>query len=438
MLVYDSANNAFDAHSYFGCNIPQYHPTTKFFLCWFNKLSAIGTPASINKESHRKNLPKIRCDAAMPPVAFDSDTHIELILSRSVFNYAAFWALPVFDWSKTQKIRDWNTVVRCLLWRLGYPVTVFLEEFNSAESGNIRNGSNSSFGNRGSCPQNWSKELIDSSVIEVITQFFESDAPIAKEWLMAMHVAGYSFQGITNNEKRSQCSSAILNPVNYSSPTSYDSNNRIDFMPIANVDLTQKLFQKTCDTGRKTENNSTVNYTRVNFSQPWYQKPTVLLVVSFNYALYHAVPYVEAIYRSFFPHILYCGPDINIQNYEVLKKYKVSFITHRGTPGEQNYECAVKAMFMGFNVDGYFVLGDDVLVNMHQISNYPLNSIWFLPEYDIFTAEIDSLNECRYRVCDVPRTYPNWVRLRDRLRQSLDEMRSLRQQVACFTIVWRP
>ena len=439
LLVYNNSDTAFDVKSYFGCNNHNstHHSPTKLFMCLFEKPSAIGTPANINAKSNRENVPNIICDASMPAVTFDTDTYVDIVLKRSVFNHVAFWAFPIFDWMKnTTKNKEWSKLVQCILWRMGYQVTVFFDESNIDDSRD-RNAKNSSvLGEEWSCSPEWSRQYEKYSISDEIMQFFKSDTLIVKEWLSALSASGYVFSEIAFNKTRKNCSVVTLQPVDYSAPIPFDSNNHRNMLPIANAEMTQKLFNRTCLSGRKMENDSKNLSIRVNFSQPSFQKSTILLVVTFNFPNYHSIPYVEAIYMSFFPLILYCGPDNNIENHIVLKDYRLSFITHRSHMGFFNYECAIKAMLLGFNVDGYFILSDDVLVNMKQISTNPLNAVWFLPEYDIFTASMETMKECRYGVCNVRPIYPHWAGLWNQVKQNIAEMKLLKQRSSFLHKCW--
>ena len=89
---------------------------------------------------------------------------------------------------------------------------------------------------------------------------------------------------------------------------------------ISNLVPNTETYLKTChDSVKNTSSNM------VNLADPWIQFTDVLLVVVFNNPLYNVIPYVEMIYRSFFPFILYCGPQmISTKTFPSLEKYTLS------------------------------------------------------------------------------------------------------------------
>ena len=117
---------------------------------------------------------------------------------------------------------------------------------------------------------------------------------------------------------------------------------------------------------------------------PVHATDDVLLVVTFNHASYLSVPYVEAQYRKLYPHILYCAPaDANHLNFGgVLEKLDLSFVFYKGNsqndlPGTYYYECILLAASMGFDVRGYFLISDDVLISPTKMKAYDKDKVWY-------------------------------------------------------------
>ncbi|XP_055955331.1 uncharacterized protein LOC126815880 isoform X2 [Patella vulgata] len=118
---------------------------------------------------------------------------------------------------------------------------------------------------------------------------------------------------------------------------------------------------------------------------PGLQKPKVinniLLVIVFNkVGHYGSLEYFEKIYRPAFRYILYCGEDKRdfLEGYNTLK-YPVSYVEMPPSfsYGQLGYQCLHKAMLMHYDVDGYFHVGDDVLLNIWNLHNLPTDQIWF-------------------------------------------------------------
>jgi hypothetical protein len=100
----------------------------------------------------------------------------------------------------------------------------------------------------------------------------------------------------------------------------------------------------------------------------------MLLIAIFNNAFYSTIPYIELLFRAFWPNILYCGPDT------MTSSARVSYVSfganvpgHR--PGSFNYRCVVHAYSMYPHMPGgYFITGDDILLVPHLISPLPLST----------------------------------------------------------------
>ena len=118
-----------------------------------------------------------------------------------------------------------------------------------------------------------------------------------------------------------------------------------------------------------------------DISLPWTQIEDILLIVVFNSPFYQSFPYVDLLYRSFFPNILYCGPEtLNTTKFKQVADYKVSFIKYENYRGYENgafnYQCFMRAVEMGYKVSGYLVIGDDDLLLLNQVASLPRDKVW--------------------------------------------------------------
>ncbi len=220
------------------------------------------------------------------------------------------------------------------------------------------------------------KSILDTSALSVFDQWHQSLAQM-----------GYNFAEFQNhNPELCLANEIFLHPVDYDkmpvdSPTG--------LIPILNLDEINKILNKTCDY------ENTNNLKKVSLSQPWMQYPNVLLLVVFNHPNYESIPYVETLYRPFFPHILYCGPIPLDMNAPALQKLKLSFVQYNLSPmgkgqlpGSNNYECMVNALQMKYPVDGILFLADDVLLAPGKIKNFQTMVAWYVPRWDTINDDV--------------------------------------------------
>jgi len=158
----------------------------------------------------------------------------------------------------------------------------------------------------------------------------------------------------------------------------------------------------------------TTNDVRVDLSRSWQQYGDVLLLVTFNKDHYESLPYVEALYRSFFPSILYCGPGHpDYTRFPALRSLNLSFVSYGETPeghvdGALNYRCLTYAVDMHYSVAGYLAMADDILLPVHPLSKLMdahRGVTWYLPPGEVRVGEVLKLRECRLGMCDF---HPHW------------------------------
>eukprot|EP00794_Sanderia_malayensis_P009062 gene9062-10030_t len=100
----------------------------------------------------------------------------------------------------------------------------------------------------------------------------------------------------------------------------------------------------------------------------------ILLVITFNFALYDSMPILLSLYQRAFPNIYICGPESS-------KQYPVNRLPiHKGYFA---YECMEEAMFKHRNYTGYFFLMDDVLLNFWTLVNLNTELLWEGPKQPV-------------------------------------------------------
>jgi len=96
-----------------------------------------------------------------------------------------------------------------------------------------------------------------------------------------------------------------------------------------------------------------------------------LLIIVFNFPFYANIHMLEALYQDHFPNMIYCGITQTYDNFLAelrqgpfpWRNRPISFLNISEAGGYYGYECAIRAIEMNYNVNGYMVLGDDVLFN---------------------------------------------------------------------------
>ncbi len=204
-----------------------------------------------------------------------------------------------------------------------------------------------------------------------------------QDWITALTRVGYVFPPVGNNtDDHCFSSDVIFKPVDYSGGYQGLTVSGKAQIPTNNLQQLQKTYTETCSS-IKMENIS-----NINFTQPWIQFDDILLLVVFNKVHYESIPYIDTLYRPFFPYILYCGPgmpNFALPQLQRLRGFDFTFYSHKLNPpghlvGAFNYECVSRAMRMQYPVDGYFFISDDVIFNLNKTTLLPNNHTWYVPQ----------------------------------------------------------
>ncbi|KAK6168496.1 hypothetical protein SNE40_021016 [Patella caerulea] len=118
-------------------------------------------------------------------------------------------------------------------------------------------------------------------------------------------------------------------------------------------------------------------------TKPSKKSENILLLVIFNFPHYGNIPSLHKTYSFSFSKIVYCGSYMDqFQNKSTQFGFNVTFIELEPRymlNGAYFYRCMEKVMRMNYDVEGYLLVGDDVLINPWHIHSYPKNKMW-LPE----------------------------------------------------------
>ncbi|ESO82605.1 hypothetical protein LOTGIDRAFT_155619 [Lottia gigantea] len=296
-----------------------------------------------------------------PPIFLPFDTLVSIVIDNILFRYDAFWAFVSF---KNESV--WSVWVQKLLQELGESVMyipglnqgvldcretsiprmpTYLKSWKCTERSTFF-----------SCVLSLTNFMIEKSILRTVE--YQSVA----EWLDHLLNNGYEQPALVQLDHKQESLEPSYNVFHIPSYMN----------PIDNLDDT---FKSICVKGIS-------KCHKVQPSTVTFEPLNILLVIVFNRAgHYQSLDYLESIYRPYFKHILYCGTDINnfFLTFDKLKK-PVSFLELEAggfSNGEQGYQCVQLAIKMNYDVDGYFHVADDVLLNIWNLRNISTDKIWF-------------------------------------------------------------
>lgn len=153
----------------------------------------------------------------------------------------------------------------------------------------------------------------------------------------------------------------------------------------------------------------------------------ILLIIIFNRYHFDVIPVLELMYRPNFPNILYCGEFLPEKQNISLGNIQYSFyaVPDMGVYGHYGYECMAGAIQMGYNVSGYFLINDDVRLNIWRWANFNRSAMIF-EDIDSQVVDIQSGKKCRrndVRICDIAPNY-KWLKMyRKQVASTIDRLK---------------
>ncbi len=268
-----------------------------------------------------------------------------------------------------------------------------------------------------SCYQHIVKAMVQHQALD------KGDEQITQHWFQALAQIGYNFsQG--QGESHINCSPEVLfNFVDYRTNELEHEENKRHTTPITNLGMVTEIYSNTCSK----HTNLTLGS---NFMNPWMQFDKILLLVVFNKPHYKSIPYIETLYRPFFPYILYCVPgipDFNLPNARGVKNFHFSFYAYNGTKAgfpkaAFNYECMEAAIKMQFSVEGIFFLADDLLVSIHHLMNLNFRQAWYIEASKTVMANVVTNKKCVNGICNKKYSWSWWVPFTEKSRHLLKRM----------------
>ena len=376
---------------------------------------------------------KLLCDETSPSVMLGRGLYADFHLTKAVFMRSTFWALPLFSTAAVSHRTEWNYVVQWLMWQTGQELTVYLPSnyqqdvhtlSSSAEIINLLSQTECS-SSVDDCIHILLRRLLSLQLIS--NQFVQTII----NWLRDLKKVGYVFPSVIRQLDPNCTIPLMWSPVSASATSIKRS------VAVTNVAQSAELQEQLCETEHVKTNRTDFGVV-VNLTHPWHQFRHLLLVITFNKAHYEVIPYIELLYRSIFPHILYCGPSpLDTASIPVLDGYRISFITytewpvHR-SPGSVSYQCAIQAVRMNFVVDGFLFASDDLLLLPVPLSRLSGDRVWFVPANEIRIGDLDSLRECRLGMCDFHPHWDWWADYKSATIEALDRMVQLARHSPLF------
>lgn len=175
-----------------------------------------------------------------------------------------------------------------------------------------------------------------------------------------------------------------------------------------------------------------------SFKKPWMQKNDVTLIIVFNNPHYEVIPFLELMYRSTYPSIIYCGPVL--VDYDVFKElleYKLSFVVYQKqneseAKGALNYQCLMNVIKMNLHTQGYLVVADDLVLLSRKIEFFDYNQPWFIPEEDIKICDLSTMKECTLHLCEFNTRWKWWEDYRAQSLNVLEDIETLAADSVLF------
>ena len=371
-----------------------------YSLCSLDYPSIISTLVSYNKEENND----YKCDCLAPIITLQIGLFTNIQLFGSVFYKDAFWCLPLeSDFESVQ----WQTIVQYVQWMMGGRIAIFHGK-NTLSTSKIKT------------------EVVDEQFIKQLRAIKCNDTDEINTYRCVRKILQAMFQWkilsiksnkvlikwffileqylqlyIKGSNDKEQC---LPNKVLYEPFYREVPKNRTVWTASTYVANIQNKLQTICKDYISAKSLKNITKMMEDNNK---QFSDILLIVTFNNALYNVIPYVEILFRSFFPHILYCGPEkpLNIVN--------ISFISYGSNlpghlHGSFSYECSILAYNMfPYMPGGYLFFSDDVLVLPHFLLSLPIDKIWFVPrsiQYYYYIVDLEQKcpisNPIRLGKCD--------------------------------------
>ena len=373
---------AFNSSLYYGCHSTQKPDVQEKQLrqplyCEGNHIAGISTPALLSPLQDTTN-----CDKTMPDISIFHETYVPIRFSASIFNQCAFYFLPLTnDTLMTSPLsKDYSCLVHHFLKKTGCGVSVHwdagIKSTNKSDS--FHEFCTERLKKFPSCAAD---DAVQCLLRTLNSSFDDQIKNVLLDWIDVL--TSLQFTPLFKNSTNISCSGTIWYPMLSSANGA-----------IENIKAIEDTYNKTCF-GNKINDSI-----KVDLSKPWFQKPNIILLVTFNRLYVDVLPLVEMQYRPFYPHIIYCAD--RLPRLEEVLPFRLRFITYvqKHHPGSLNYACYLKVMRMGLKIEGILATADDVFLKT-DLARFPLNRLWYRSEDVYKLKDMDTMKDCHMNgVCD--------------------------------------
>ncbi len=371
-----SSREVHDIANYFWCAISKTdncldgctpEPKILYSTCDF-PAPAIITYLSVSKNSN--------CDPQRSSIIVPVGQFVQFNPHAALYSQKAFWALPfVSEGGIFSQV--WPHLIQKILWISGNKLCLkgplslnFMNDSVVAVAQNMI--------------QNWncnSKHLdvCSLSLVDLVVKQLQMDREImlqGQAWVEALSHLGYAYL-------------TTVQHVSLQHPVPHEATSKANMVGSGNngKEIT-KIYLETC---------SPPNYTpaiQISFAQPWTKFEDILLIVVFNRPMYHSIPFVETLYRPFFPKIVYCGPGTPNYQSKPLKNLQFEFYSfYQNKPGHSagsfHYACMVGVASMNHSVAGYLLSSDDIIFSISKLLPLNRNQVWYIPYWDTIIDDVE-------------------------------------------------
>ena len=275
---------------------------------------------------------------------------IGLDLDNAQFDKNVFWALPVVHMN-AQDLLIWSQIIFQLIDNANQQLLISSAEVLMSVSTVMVNGSK--IDRSGTLHEDIAPRHFNSSHRKIIS--FQS----------LLHRISTSDLSVSTKREMTSWMLSIKPDAKKKSRIPSKSTHHLHH-GFQNDDLIIQLYKDTCSTYGL----------NVDFRQPWVTFKSTVLVILFNNAFYSTIPYLELLYRPFFPHMIYCMPSNDKYQEKMSFNFKFSVIYYNSNatiPGIMNHMCVFKVQQLNLPTEGYFFLSDDILLSWSVIKLLPMS-----------------------------------------------------------------
>ncbi len=349
-------------------------------------------------------------DPFAPPVIFPSGTFVRFELNQALYLKRAFWALFILYGDTHEQSVIWGLITQKLMWMIGDKILI-----HSIAEGK-HNSTLSALVEKVQIivtPWKCEEEEFRTCFLQLVNLLVENNKldnsveTVLNKWLVALEFVGYKFPSLNSAEMETcRTNHVVYNPVSH--PQTGTTQKAHSKMPVLNVEAIQRTYEETC------LRQAGIRNPTIQFAEPWIQFREILLLVVFNNPHYESIPYIETLYRPFFPNMMHCAAGFPDFTHPPLNNFYFSFYSYESKikglfDGVLSHECHVAAIQIQIPVKGILVIHDDILLAIHTMVHFKLDQAWNLPLDKLFMADITTMKECNGTVCDKKLEWNWWT-----------------------------